>query len=569
MSIQSASMPYTGRVSRELADLLHRNGMRAQLGVEGDNYVLFVQGHDSPPIRYRITEQQMRALSEGGTNFSNKRAYNTFNSIVKNDFDMPSSYVAARNALGSVSMGLHGYRESPYGFGDHRPMPYHAFGFGFLGWKPLHQDGFQLRRIGGTVMVPEHSDGRLRPGELQSGSYGYYYKGQSSAVQSGSANHNGQTGEDVLAGMMKVDPEPVEFPSRPKEAALLYKEHIPSDVYFTNDKFLEVLKEHGIIVDSKNHQLKIQSADAPNKEYDLSEAQFKKLTSNDLSEVSVQQRLDIINDIIKIDFKDAITVDMLNSKDWLHIGLHPEEEKKLQLEMATRSGYGNPLLQEQHSAPTLDPEQGYVNGRDLEQNNERKGWYREGRNGREVVVGDIWVDKVHYPKGQEDGEGVQMLHDPKLGLPGQNKSDDELRNQGDTVKYRMSAVINGEVVTHEISQKQYEKFLVVDDYHRQRMMSKVFDEVDMKTRPGMGFNLPAFLAAGLVAMRDATYLGADIAHNIDRIKNPGPRPELYQEVHGSVRMLHNPAVESPQELAQRAFEEGMRTGMDLDRGRGR
>lgn len=559
MSIQSASMPYTGRVSRELADLLHRNGMRAQLGVEGDNYVLFVQGHDSPPIKYRITEQQMRALSEGGTNFSNKRAYNTFNSIVKNDFDMPSSYVAARNALGSVAMGLHGYRESPYGFGDDRPMPYHAFGPGFLGWKPLYQDGFQLRRIGGTVMVPEHSDGRLRPGELQSGSYGYYYKGQSSAVQSGSANHNGQTGEDVLAGMMKVDPEPVEFPPRPKEAALLYKEHIPSDVYFTNDKFLEVLKEHGIIVDSKNHQLKIQSADAPNKEYDLSEAQFKKLTSNDLSEVSVQQRLDIINDIIKIDFKDAITVDMLNSKEWLHIGLHPEVARALQLEMAARTGYGDPLLQNsgqsvsnprsqrEFLSPHQDSERGFVDVQ--EGTDERKGWYREGRHGREVEVSELWVEKR-----SKDGDRKPTVAE---------------LNSGDNLKFRMCAVINGEVITHEISQKQYEKFLVVDDYHRQRMMSKIFDEVDMKTRPGMGFNLPAFLAAGLVAMRDATYLGADIAHNIDRIKNPGPRPELYQEVHGSVRMLHNPAIETPQELAQRAFEEGMRTGMDLDRGLGR
>ena len=559
MSIQSASMPYTGRVSRELADLLHRNGMRAQLGVKGDNYVLFVQGHDSPPIRYRITEQQMRAVSEGGTNFSNKRAYNTFNSIVKNDFDMPSSYVAARNALGSVAMGLHGYRESPYGFGDDRPMPYHAFGPGFLGWKPLYQDGFQLRRIGGTVMVPEHSDGRLRPGELQSGSYGYYYKGQSSAVQSGSANHNGQTGEDVLAGMMKVDPEPVEFPPRPKEAALLYKEHIPSDVYFTNDKFLEVLKEHGIIVDSKNHQLKIQSADAPNKEYDLSEAQFKKLTSNDLSEVSVQQRLDIINDIIKIDFKDAITVDMLNSKEWLHIGLHPEVARALQLEMAARTGYGDPLLQNsgqsvsnprsqrEFLSPHQDSERGFVDVQ--EGTDERKGWYREGRHGREVEVSELWVEKR-----SKDGDRKPTVAE---------------LNSGDNLKYRMCAVINGEVITHEISQKQYEKFLVVDDYHRQRMMSKIFDEVDMKTRPGMGFNLPAFLAAGLVAMRDATYLGADIAHNIDRIKNPGPRPELYQEVHGSVRMLHNPAIETPQELAQRAFEEGMRTGMDLDRGLGR
>ena len=559
MSIQSASMPYTGRVSRELADLLHRNGMRAQLGVEGDNYVLFVQGHDSPPIKYRITEQQMRALSEGGTNFSNKRAYNTFNSIVKNDFDMPSSYVAARNALGSVAMGLHGYRESPYGFGDDRPMPYHAFGPGFLGWKPLHQDGFQLRRIGGTVMVPEHSDGRLRPGELQSGSYGYYYKGQSSAVQSGSAYHNGQTGEDVLAGMMKVDPEPIEFPPRPKEAALLYKEHISSDVYFTNDKFLEVLKEHGIIVDSKNHQLKIQSADAPNKEYDLSEAQFKKLTSNDLSEVSVQQRLDIINDIIKIDFKDAITVDMLNSKEWLHIGLHPEVARALQLEMAARTGYGDPLLQNsgqsvsnprsqrEFLSPHQDSERGFVDVQ--EGTDERKGWYREGRHGREVEVSELWVEKR-----SKDGDRKPTVAE---------------LNSGDNLKFRMCAVINGEVITHEISQKQYEKFLVVDDYHRQRMMSKIFDEVDMKTRPGMGFNLPAFLAAGLVAMRDATYLGADIAHNIDRIKNPGPRPELYQEVHGSVRMLHNPAIETPQELAQRAFEEGMRTGMDLDRGLGR
>ena len=559
MSIQSASMPYTGRVSRELADLLHRNGMRAQLGVEGDNYFLFVQGHDSPPIRYRITEQQMRALSEGGTNFSNKRAYNTFNSIVKNDFDMPSSYVAARNALGSVAMGLHGYRESPYGFGDDRPMPYHAFGPGFLGWKPLHQDGFQLRRIGGTVMVPEHSDGRLRPGELQSGSYGYYYKGQSSAVQSGSAYHNGQTGEDVLAGMMKVDPEPIEFPPRPKEAALLYKEHISSDVYFTNDKFLEVLKEHGIIVDSKNHQLKIQSADAPNKEYDLSEAQFKKLTSNDLSEVSVQQRLDIINDIIKIDFKDAITVDMLNSKEWLHIGLHPEVARALQLEMAARTGYGDPLLQNsgqsvsnprsqrEFLSPHQDSERGFVDVQ--EGTDERKGWYREGRHGREVEVSELWVEKR-----SKDGDRKPTVAE---------------LNSGDNLKFRMCAVINGEVITHEISQKQYEKFLVVDDYHRQRMMSKIFDEVDMKTRPGMGFNLPAFLAAGLVAMRDATYLGADIAHNIDRIKNPGPRPELYQEVHGSVRMLHNPAIETPQELAQRAFEEGMRTGMDLDRGLGR
>lgn len=53
------------------------------------------------------------------------------------------------------------------------------------------------------------------------------------------------------------------------------------------------------------------------------------------------------------------------------------------------------------------------------------------------------------------------------------------------VTYKMSAVINGTVVSHEISKRQYDKFMAVDDYQRQRMMSKVFSEVDMKTRPEM------------------------------------------------------------------------------------
>ena len=49
-------------------------------------------------------------------------------------------------------------------------------------------------------------------------------------------------------------------------------------------------------------------------------------------------------------------------------------------------------------------------------------------------------------------------------------------------KYRMTAVIDGEVVSHEISQKQYEKFMALDDLHRMKLFSKVFKEVDMKDR---------------------------------------------------------------------------------------
>ena len=66
----------------------------------------------------------------------------------------------------------------------------------------------------------------------------------------------------------------------------------------------------------------------------------------------------------------------------------------------------------------------------------------------------------------------------------------------------MCAVINGEVISHDISKKQYDKYMAVDDYQRQRMMSKVFHEVDMKTRPEMrqGFNLGAFVGASAMPL---------------------------------------------------------------------
>ena len=97
MSIRSEAMSYRGELSYQLQDLLRRNGMRAQLAVQGDRHLLIVQGHDSPLLEYPISEQQFRALADGGTNYANKHAYKTFNNIVSKDFDMPSSYVAARN----------------------------------------------------------------------------------------------------------------------------------------------------------------------------------------------------------------------------------------------------------------------------------------------------------------------------------------------------------------------------------------------------------------------------------------------------------------------------------------
>ena len=114
--------------------------------------------------------------------------------------------------------------------------------------------------------------------------------------------------------------------------------------------------------------------------------------------------------------------------------------------------------------------------------------------------------------------------------------------------------------------------MAVDDVQRQRMMSNIFKEVDMKDRPGerQGFNIGAFLGAGLTALSEAAYIGADIAHSVDRIKNPHPSPEMYHEAHGSERIYAKPGVDSPQDIAERAFEAGLNAGMgNGDMGRGR
>ena len=534
MSIRSESMPYRGGLSYQLQDLLRRNGMRAQLVVEQGQYKLLVQGHDSPLLEYPISEKQFRALADGGTNYANKNAYKTFNSIVAKDFDMPSSYVSARNVNGRVAMRLHGYRER---YQDRHPIPPHAFDRDFLGWTPRMQDGYHLRRISGVAVAPmvaEHSDGRLRPGELKSGSYGYYYNGNSQTQVT-----------DPLKDMQTYFPAVVTRP-RPQEPAKPYKELITSNVYFTNEKWQEVLSSHGIIVDADKKTLTIQY-DGTQQDfvYDLTDEEVKKLTDNSLKSTSVNERLSILNNVISGDFKDKITLDMLNSKERIHITLKPEIEESLRKRSQEEvQVVSDPLANEQHYAPTQDPDQGYTNGRDLETMNERKGWYREGRHGREVEVGDIWVEKAPV-----------QTQPKETATKEENKSDEKFT-------YRMSAVINGSVITHEISKKQYDKFMAVDDYQRQRMMSKIFNEVDMKTRPEMrqNFNLGAFLGAGLAAVSEATYLGADIAHNVEHIKHPHPSPEVHQEVHGTGRIYVKPGVDSPQDIAERAFEAGLNAG---------
>jgi hypothetical protein len=86
MSIRSNSLPTRGNLSAELQDILRRNGMQAHIIRQGDGFQLAVQGHDSPLLTYPINEQQLKAMTDWGTNYANKNAYNTFAALVGNDF---------------------------------------------------------------------------------------------------------------------------------------------------------------------------------------------------------------------------------------------------------------------------------------------------------------------------------------------------------------------------------------------------------------------------------------------------------------------------------------------------
>lgn len=534
MSIRSNSLPVGRDLSPELQEILRRNGMQAHIIRQGEGYQLAVQGHDSPLLTYSITAQQMRDLVDWGTNSANKKAYNTFAALVSNDFYMPRNFVHARNANGRVAMGLHGYR---IGVGEYGRLPwdrrcahmimdpYHGR---FLGWTPRNQEGFHMRRVGGTMfmqgapLVPERPDGRMKPGEMQNGGYGFYYKGgQQSMVQ--------QPSQDVLSDLQSVIP-PVEVRPRSAEPAKPYNELITSKVYFSNEKWQECLASHGIVIDPTGKTLTVQStATRQDFVYDLTDEELRKLTSNSIKEIPAQNRIDLINNVIKNDFQDKLTMDMLNSKEQIGLKLTPEVEAELNSRQQIVIDQSQPLVYDDQTI--IEPEDrsvAHVDGNSLYEINEGKGWFREGKHGREVQVDDIKVEPVRDDKGeiQKDEKGNAL--------------------------FRMTAVINGESISHEITQKQYDKFMAIDDYHRMKLFSHIFSEVDMKNVPGMQSNVGAkiggALLAGLAVMselgRDRCAPAVFVEHHHD------PRPHVYFK--GS--------VDSPQDLASRAFDAGLNAG---------
>lgn len=587
---------------------------------------------------------------------------------MKDDFYMPQNFVSASNAFGRVAMGLHGYRigHGEYGY-DARPArrtpwfaPFSRQGRGwagdFVGYAP-RTEGFHLRRIGdhayrpwgGGPMVTERPDNRVKPGEMLSGGYGFYFKG-----------HQKETPVEVL-DQISIEPKikPLEAAPRPQGQGIPYSSVITSDVYFSNDKFQEVLKSHGIVIDEAKKTLTIQSnLSKVDLQYDLKPEELQKLMANKVSGkggVSVDARLAIINEVIGKDFDTKLTKDMLETKELVSLDLKPEVRQEVEApfieqerRIAEQQRLAEARAEQRRESERIERDPNAINGREIQTILGNKGWFQPVANGREMVVGEIRVDKTlngtyvmeaevngrllahsisakDYQKFLEldDAHRLKMFDkvfneveiksahgeslyqdDLYLAHDGQNivhQKEVDIQNatsnrvdgaallefnerkgfyrerahgrevevgniQVDPTangKYKMTAVINGQTISHEITQKQYDKFLAVDDYHRMQLFSKIFNEVDIKTRPGEGHNLGAALLAALVVGGEVMRDGLSVPHE--------PRPEIYETRTGPV--YHKAGVVSPADVAAANFrseeanlgvpgpDEGIRRGM--------
>ena len=669
MAIRKYSNPRELDLSTGLQEVLRKNGMQAHISLAKDgSRELIVLGHDSPVLTYKLNEKQVEDLMGWGSTYENKKAYNTFASIVKNDFYMPQNFVSASNAFGRVAMGLHGYRigHGEYGY-DARParrMPWFApfsrqgrgWAGDFVGFAP-RGEGFHLRRIGdhayrpmgGGPMVTERPDNRVKPGEMLSGGYGFYYKGQQ--------KDNPVEVLDKIAIEPKINP--LEAAPRPQGHGIPYSSVITSDVYFSNDKFQEVLKSHGIVIDADKKTLTIQSnLSKVDLQYDLMPEEIKKLMANKVSGkggVSVDARLAIINDIIGKDFDTKLTKDMLETKELVSLDLKPEVRQEVEApfieqerRIAEQQRLAEARAEQQREAERIERDPNAINGREIQAILGNKGWFQPVANGREMVVGEIRVDKTlngnYVMEAEVNGrllahsisakdyqkfldlddahrlkmfdkvfseveiksahgeslyqddlylahDGQSIVHQEVVDI--QNATSNRVdgaallelnerkgfyreRAHGREVevgniqvdptangKYKMTAVINGQTISHEIAQKQYDKFLAVDDYHRMQLFSKIFNEVDIKTRPGEGHNIGAALLAALVVGGEVMRDGLSVPHE--------PRPEIYETRTGPV--YHKAGVVSPADVAAANFrseeanlgipgpDEGIRRGM--------
>lgn len=609
IQFRSGAEGYGYDLSDKLKRILRANGMLAniQQDASGNNYLVVRTADMVGDKAYKLNEQQLNKLTAIGGGPLTEKAYNQLIDIVKKDFNIPPAYVNAQTASArGVVTGLHGYRNPMREIGWENPYRPIFSTPGFLRMEP--------------DFVRQRKDGRMMPGELRSGAYGFSRKDTMNQTEAVAPKQ--EIKKDLI-------PAPrIEGLSKPLSKTV----NMSSPMYFDKNSFLEVLKTHGVVVDQAKKTLTIQSSDTRRDlVYDLNNDELKKITSARLvtkgneKGYSIDARLAVINNVIKGDFEDKITKQQLESKNLIDIKLKPEvravtekefieqdKQKEIQRqqrewENTIKAAREKEIQRLEAESKRISKDNHAVNGRDIAYLIAGMGFFTAAAHGREVVVGEIRADKTLDGKytmkamingewskehsltaeqynrfmAHDDGERLRdfakifskevairkadprELYKDVIVVDGKNimtaeevriaHSKNQTANGRDLENinskkgfyvdvdhgrevdvqainvekmkegmYKMTAVIGGrtEKLEATISEKDYNKFLAVDDYHRMKMFARLFPEADIKTRPEYKSNLGDKILAALAVVRDVAVTGS-LALN-------RPTPEIYE-----------------------------------------
>ena len=171
------------------------------------------------------------------------------------------------------------------------------------------------------------------------------------------------------------------------------------------DKFKEVLASHGIVIDTEKKTLTIQSnLSKVDLVYDLKDEEFRKLTAQNIKGsdgVSIDDRLAVVNEVIKNDFVSPVTKDMLETKELVALDLKPEVRAVVEApfieqerRLAEQARLAEARAEQQRINERIERDPNAINGRQIQEILGNKGWFQPVEHGREMYVGEIRVDKT-------------------------------------------------------------------------------------------------------------------------------------------------------------------------------
>ena len=527
----------------ELMRTIHMNGLDAFIEMAQDGRAqLVVRGMNSHTtygvFRYDITQQQMSKLMQGGgaTGAKNKAAYEEFNRIVSRDFGTPENYTVARNVgvtrsgnrnrMTSVNMGWNGV-------GTRHPY------WGFMMSDPMRHDGRRLP--GESAEIRRTADGWYRP---TAGYYYKGDAVQRQQQQQQQLNDikiekveekllvppERPQGKAVpLSEVIKTENDSVYGFTKDKWEKVLNEHGI---FVVTGRKDKNGVIHNGIEIKAKGVRRDLF--------YDMTPEQLQKIMADKATGkngVSIQERLDVINshEMFKNDFQTGISKEMLETKDYVDVKLKPEvreviekdyieQDRRLaekermaalrqQLQEATRREQQR--IDAESERCRRDPNAVY--GRNIAKLMAGKEFFAQVAHGRHMVVAEIRVDnnltrqertvlalssdiadmkerqrsiqgriaeleKQPEKNGRELEELRKAYSDVtrEINVGQEQLQAAEKQKSGEKPQYTISALVNGEWMTKEISEKEYQRFLMLDDKHRLMFFDDKFDNIAIK-----------------------------------------------------------------------------------------